>query len=441
MDGNTRGGGHYQALKSYNLGETLGAGTFGKVMIAYHKLTGHKVAIKILNRRKMKIMEMEEKANREIKILRSFIDFIHPHIIWIYEVIETPKDIFVVMEYCQNGDLLDYIVQKRRLQEDEARRIFQQIISGVEYCHTNMVVHRDLKPENLLVDSKYNVKLADFGLSNVMHDGHFLKTSCGSLNYAAPEVISGELYAGPEVDVWSCGGGFYILRNHLSDLAMDLILRMLIVDPMKRITIHEIRDHPWFQNRLPRYLAVPPPNTAQQAKMEIDEDTLQDVANLGYDKDHVCESLCNRLKNEETVAYYLLLDNRFRATSGYLGADYQQEMSRAQPRAMLIEVLKALKELNVRWKKNVEYNMKCRWCPGFPQVSDMLLDANRNFVDDSTIMDNGDLNRRLPAVIKFEIQLYKTSDDKYLLDMQRVTGPQLLFLEFCAAFLTNLRVL
>uniref|UniRef100_A0A8R7U100 non-specific serine/threonine protein kinase n=1 Tax=Triticum urartu TaxID=4572 RepID=A0A8R7U100_TRIUA len=420
MDGNNRGGGHYEALKSYNLGETFGAGTFGKVMIAEHKLTGHKVAIKILNRRKMKTLEMEEKANREIKILRFFIDFIHPHIIRIYEVIETPKDIFVVMEYCQNGDLLDYIVMKRRLQEDEARRIFQQIISGVEYCHTNMVVHRDLKPENLLLDSKYNVKLADFGLSNVMHDGHFLKTSCGSLNYAAPEVISGELYAGPEVDVWSCGvilyallcgavpfddenipklvdkikGGFYILPNHLSDLAKDLIPRMLIVDPMKRITICEIRDHPWFQNRLPCYLAVPPPNIAQQAKM-IDEDTLQDVANLGYDKDHVCESLCNRMKNKETVAYYLLLDNRFWATSGYLGAHYQQEMdmifnqftlsesaspstknylpgsndshggglwpyysverkwalglqSRAQPRAILIEVLKALKVLNVR---------------------------------------------------------------------------------------------
>ncbi|VAH85309.1 unnamed protein product [Triticum turgidum subsp. durum] len=467
MDGNTRGGGHCEALKSYNLGKTLGASTFGKVIIADHKLTGLKVAVKILNRRKMKTMEMEEKANREIKILRSFIDFIHPHIIRIYEVIETPKDIFVVMEYCQNGDLLDYIVEKRRLQEDVARRIFQQIMSAVEYCHTNMVVHRDLKPENLLVDSKYNVKLADFGLSNVMHDGHFLKTSCGSINYAAPEVISGELYAGPEVDVWSCGvilyallcgavpfdddnisklfnkikGGFYILPNHLSDLAMDLIPRMLIVDPMKRITTCEIRDHPWFQNRLPRYLAVPPPKTAQQAKMEIDEDTLQDVANLGYDKDHVCESLCNRLKNEETVAYYLILDNRFRATSGYLGAEYQQEMSRAQPRAILIEVLKALKELNVYWKKNVDYNMKCSWCPGFPQVNDMLLDANHSFVDDSTIMDNGDVNRRLPAVIKFEIQLYKTRDGKYLLDMQRVTGPQLLFLEFCVAFLTNLRVL
>ncbi|VAH85271.1 unnamed protein product [Triticum turgidum subsp. durum] len=292
MDGNTRGGRHSEALKNYNLRKILGHGTFGKVMIAEHKLTGHKVAIKILNRRQMEIMEMEEKAKREIKILRLFIDLIHPHIIRVYEVIETPKDIFVVMEYCQNGELLDYIVEKGRLQEDEARRIFQQIISGVEYCHRNMVVHRDLKPENLLLDSKYNVKLVDFGLSNVMHDGHFLKTSCGSLNYAAPELISGNLYAGPEVDVWSCGvilyallcgkvpfeddnipklfkkikGGFYILPSYLSDLAMDLIPRILVVDPMKRITIREIRDHPWFQNRLPRYLAVPPPNTPQHFK-------------------------------------------------------------------------------------------------------------------------------------------------------------------------------
>uniref|UniRef100_A0A453GNP9 non-specific serine/threonine protein kinase n=1 Tax=Aegilops tauschii subsp. strangulata TaxID=200361 RepID=A0A453GNP9_AEGTS len=114
--------------------------------------------------------------------------------------------------------------------------------------------------------------------------------------------------------------------------------------------------------------------------------------------------------------------------------------SPAQPRDIMIEVLKALQELNVRWKKNGDHNMKCRWCPGFPQVSDML-DANRSFVDGSTIMDIGDANGRLPTAIKFEIQLYKTKDDKYLLDMQRVTGPQLLFLEFCAAFLTNLRVL
>ncbi len=88
----------------------------------------------------------------------------------------------------QAGELFDYIVEKGRLLEEEARRFFQQVTSGVEYCHRNMVVHRDLKPENLLLDSKINVKIADFGLSNVMRDGHFLKTSCGSPNYAAPEV-------------------------------------------------------------------------------------------------------------------------------------------------------------------------------------------------------------------------------------------------------------
>jgi len=99
----------------------------------------------------------------------------------------------------QSGELFDYIVEKGRLMEDEARHFFQQIVSGVEYCHRNMVVHRDLKPENILLDSKMHVKIADFGLSNVMRDGRFLKTSCGSPNYAAPEVISGKLYAGPEV--------------------------------------------------------------------------------------------------------------------------------------------------------------------------------------------------------------------------------------------------
>ena len=190
------------------MGKTLGIGSFGKVKVAEHILTGHKVAVKILNRKKIKAIDMEEKVRREIKILRLFM---HPHIIRLYEVLETPHDIYVVMEYVKAGELFDYIVEKGRLGENEARHFFQQIVSGVEYCHRNMVVHRDLKPENLLLDAKSNVKIADFGLSNVMRDGHFLKTSCGSPNYAAPEVISGKLYSGPEVDVWSCGVILYAL--------------------------------------------------------------------------------------------------------------------------------------------------------------------------------------------------------------------------------------
>ncbi|KAJ8438928.1 hypothetical protein Cgig2_033815 [Carnegiea gigantea] len=539
-------------LQNYNLGKTLGIGSFGKVKIAEHKLTGHKVAIKILNRRKIKNMEMEDKVRREIKILRLFM---HPHIIRLYEVIETPSDIYVVMEYVKSGELFDYIVEKGRLQEDEARNFFQQIISGVEYCHRNMVVHRDLKPENLLLDSHHNVKIADFGLSNIMRDGHFLKTSCGSPNYAAPEVISGKLYAGPEVDVWSCGvilyallcgtlpfddenipnlfkkikGGIYTLPSHLSPGARDLIPRMLVVDPMKRITIPEIRQHAWFQAHLPRYLAVPPPDTTQQAK-KIDEEILQEVVRMGFDRNQLIESIRNRLQNEGTVAYYLLFDNRFRASSGYLGAEFQETMefnrmhpdevtspasghcyhgyveyqgiglrqqfpvekkwalglqSRAHPREIMTEVLKALQELNVRWKKVGHYNMKCRWIPGIPGHHEGMVNnavhTDHYFGDESSIVEN-DGAIRSPNVVKFEVQvdgdsvswicpkigisfrysadslsvellyqtqsilavkpqLYKTREEKYLLDLQRVQGPQMLFLDLCAAFLAQLRVL
>lgn len=116
----------------------------------------------------------------------------------------------MVIEYA-GGELFDYLVNHGRMPEEQARRFFQQILCAVEYCHRHKIVHRDLKPENLLLDSNLNVKIADFGLSNIMTDGDFLRTSCGSPNYAAPEVISGKLYSGPEVDVWSCGVILYVL--------------------------------------------------------------------------------------------------------------------------------------------------------------------------------------------------------------------------------------
>ncbi|KAI7633617.1 Pkinase-domain-containing protein, partial [Hortaea werneckii] len=166
--------------------------------------------------------------------------------------------------------------------EDKARKFFQQIVCAVEYCHRHKIVHRDLKPENLLLDENLNVKIADFGLSNIMTDGNFLKTSCGSPNYAAPEVISGKLYAGPEVDVWSCGvilyvllvgrlpfddeyipalfkkiaQGNYMVPNYLSSGAVRLIKKMLQVNPVNRITVPEIRQDPWFLKDLAEYLKV-----------------------------------------------------------------------------------------------------------------------------------------------------------------------------------------
>ncbi|KAH7279953.1 hypothetical protein KP509_37G045000 [Ceratopteris richardii] len=505
MDNNDtlRGRGSMQSrsesyLPNYQIGKAIGIGSFGKVRVAQHVSTGYKVAVKILSKRKIKMTNMEEKVTREIKILKLFM---HPHIIRLYEAIDTPADIFLVMEHVNNGELFDYIVEKGRLSDDEARRFFQQIISGVEYCHRNMVVHRDLKPENLLLDSEYNVKIADFGLSNVMYDGHFLKTSCGSPNYAAPEVISGKLYAGPEVDVWSCGvilyallcgslpfddenipnlfkkikDGIYTLPSHLSAGAKDLILRMLLVDPLKRITIPEIKQHPWFRVHLPRYLAVPPEDISQQVK-RVDEDIVQEVIRLGFSRKDVIESLQARIQNEASVAYYLIFDNSHHISNGYLGAnlteamtDYEPEtqtkavnlsmhdkgsptaymqterkwslglQSRAHPRMIMVEVLKALQELEVTWKKIGHYNIRCRWLPPPPlgkEGDSLYMEGCSASTDD---MDHG--VRDEYKSVKFEIQLYKMAEDKYLLDIQRVQGPQFLFVDLCALFLAELNVL
>ncbi|WVZ72094.1 LOW QUALITY PROTEIN: hypothetical protein U9M48_020607 [Paspalum notatum var. saurae] len=219
-----------------------------------------------------------------------------------------------------------------RLQEEEARRFFQQIISGVEYCHRNMVVHRDLKPENTPLDSKCNVKIADFYLSNP--------------KFAAHQVISGKLYAGPEVDVWSCGvilyallcgtlpfddenipilfkkikGGIYTLPSHLSGAARDLIPIMLVVDPMKRITIYEIREHigsKFISHAICLCLL-------RIVHSKVDEETLREVIGMGYDKNLLVESIHNRLQNEsctigsvQPVAILELNDSSFSNIASY----------------------------------------------------------------------------------------------------------------------------
>ncbi|KAF8458166.1 hypothetical protein BGX38DRAFT_1156170 [Terfezia claveryi] len=270
------GGGGQQRFGQYVIIKTLGEGSFGKVKLAVHQVTGQKVALKIISRRKLVNRDMAGRVEREIQYLQLLR---HPHIIKLYNVVTTNTEIVMVIEYA-GRELFDYIVTHGRMSEDGARRFFQQIICAVEYCHRHKIVHRDLKPENLLLDEFLNVKIADFGLSNIMTDGNFLKTSCGSPNYAAPEVISGKLYAGPEVDVWSCGvilyvllcgrlpfdddyiptlfkkisQGSYSVPSYLSPEAVTLLRKMLVVNPVNRITVAEIRQDPWFKHNLPEYL-------------------------------------------------------------------------------------------------------------------------------------------------------------------------------------------
>ncbi|CRL02310.1 CLUMA_CG015381, isoform A [Clunio marinus] len=316
----------------YTLGRTLGNGTFGKVKIGEHIVTKHKVAIKILNRQKIKSLDVVGKIRREIQNLKLFR---HPHIIKLYQVISTPTDIFMIMEYVSGGELFDYIVKQGKLHESEARKFFQQIISGVDYCHRHMIVHRDLKPENLLLDHNMHVKIADFGLSNMMMDGEFLRTSCGSPNYAAPEVISGKLYAGPEVDIWSCGvilyallcgtlpfddehvptlfrkikSGIFPIPEYLNKQVVSLLCQMLQVDPLKRATVEEIKKHEWFQKDLPAYLF---PSPVEQDSSVIDTGAVTEVCEkFGVKEIEVHTALLSGDPHDQlAIAYHLIIDNR-----------------------------------------------------------------------------------------------------------------------------------
>ncbi|KAJ1653588.1 Protein kinase [Dispira simplex] len=323
-----------QRIGNYTIIKTLGTGSFGKVRLGVHSQTGHNVALKFISRAQIDKAEMVGRVKREIQYLQLLR---HPHIIKLYEVIMTSTDCIMVMEYA-GGELFNYIVERGRMNENEARRFFQQIISAVDYCHRHKIVHRDLKPENLLLDKFDNVKIADFGLSNFMSDGEFLKTSCGSPNYAAPEVINGHFYSGAEVDVWSCGvilyvmlcgklpfddesipqlfkkisSGVFAMPGYLSAEVQQLLTRMLVVKPLERITIAEIRDHPWFKRNLPEYLS-PVAQEDIDTTTSIDDNVVnQLVRKLPYTVEAVVTALRNPQPDPTThhikVAYQLVAD-------------------------------------------------------------------------------------------------------------------------------------
>lgn len=167
-----------------------------------------KVAVKILEKDKIKDKKDIDRITREIKILKKVR---HPNVIQLYEIIETEKELFLIMEYCAGGELFDYIVSHQRLHEKVGCRFFQELMAGIEYIHKSGVCHRDLKPENLLLDYNKTLKIVDFGLSNMYENGDTLKTACGSPCYAAPEMISGKRYHGVMSDIWSSGVVLYAM--------------------------------------------------------------------------------------------------------------------------------------------------------------------------------------------------------------------------------------
>lgn len=247
--------------------------------------TGKQLAIKIVAKTQKKHghsyadwQDSMERLYREVCIMKRVSQF-HPHIVRLYEMIDTPNFLFLFFELCDNGELFEHICSGR-LPEETARRYYQEIISGLAYCHSFRVAHRDLKPENLLINGRGNLKIGDFGLGNFEHQGSALTTCCGSPNYAAPEIISGYPYSGTEVDIWSSGIILYAMlcgylpfdhpNRHVlfdmikhanfkipgfvSDGARNLLYRLIAVDPQQRMTLRGIRQDPWFLQKLPRYM-------------------------------------------------------------------------------------------------------------------------------------------------------------------------------------------
>ncbi|KAJ3614293.1 hypothetical protein NHX12_017867 [Muraenolepis orangiensis] len=232
----------------YEVLETIGNGGFAKVKLGRHRLTGEKVAIKIMD--KKQLGEDLPRVKLEIEAMKNLS---HQHVCRMYQVIETTAKICLVLEYCSGGELFDYIIAKECLTEMETRVFFRQIISALAYVHSRGYAHRDLKPENLLIDDNHNLKLIDFGLCGKPKGGMQcrLNTCCGSPAYAAPEVILGKSYIGSSADVWSLGVVLYaLLCGYLpfddeNCMALYKLIEMMQVEPQDRLTVSELLDHPW----------------------------------------------------------------------------------------------------------------------------------------------------------------------------------------------------
>ncbi|XP_069501230.1 serine/threonine-protein kinase MARK2 isoform X10 [Ambystoma mexicanum] len=329
-------------IGNYRLLKTIGKGNFAKVKLARHVLTGKEVAVKIIDKTQLNSSSLQ-KLFREVRIMKVLN---HPNIVKLFEVIETEKTLYLVMEYASGGEVFDYLVAHGRMKEKEARAKFRQIVSAVQYCHQKLIVHRDLKAENLLLDADMNIKIADFGFSNEFTFGNKLDTFCGSPPYAAPELFQGKKYDGPEVDVWSLGvilytlvsgslpfdgqnlkelrervlRGKYRIPFYMSTDCENLLKKFLILNPSKRGTLEQIMRDRWMNvghedDELKPYVE-PVPDYKDPRRTEL-------MVTMGYTREEIQDSLIGQ-KYNEVMSTYLLL--------GYKSSELDNENMTLKPR-------------------------------------------------------------------------------------------------------------
>ena len=268
-------------LQNFEILSFLGQGTFSVVKLGQDKKTKEKVAIKILEKKKILRKDDEIRVKREIEILKKSN---HINVIRAKKILEDSQNFYIIMEYCEKGELFEHIVDEVCLDEKEASYYFYQLINGLESLHKNGIVHRDLKPENLLINKNNILKIIDFGLSNYYENNKLLSTPCGSPCYAAPEMLCGKNYDGISVDIWTTGIILYALlcgclpfdnedRNilykkimkgkisypeNLEKDAIDLIKKILVINPKERISIKNIKKHPFYQKGRREFIKMHP---------------------------------------------------------------------------------------------------------------------------------------------------------------------------------------
>ena len=316
----------------YLLNEEIGSGGFAKVVLGTHIPTGEKVAVKIMDKEQILSDELnKERVLSEIAILKIVR---HNNIIKLYEVMETPQKIFLVMEYCDGGELFDYIVSKQHLSEKQACLFFQELIDALTYLHSQNIVHRDVKPENILLENfgkSMTCKLIDFGISRTYTLDKLISTPCGTASYAPPEMHRGEEYYGLLSDVWSAGvllyamvfgylpfceededtnidniiKGNYEIPEEASPQLADFLKHILDIDPLTRYDLDQIKKHPWYNIVTP--VKSLPGIIIGYHKIPIDDRILNVCEAYGFDKESVRISVAENKYDNKSAIYYIIL--------------------------------------------------------------------------------------------------------------------------------------
>ena len=329
-----------KSVCEFVLGEKLGEGNFGVVRMATNRQTGEKVAIKILEKSKLTNYNDRNRLEREINILNKIH---HPNIVKLFCTIETDRQIFIIMEYIKGNELFQYILVRKKLEEEEAFYFFIQIINCIDYLHKIRIAHRDLKTENVIIEQgTKEIKLIDFGLSNIYEDGQLLSTACGSPIYAAPEMLEGKPYKGSTVDIWSAGvilyymlcgcfpfedssneklykkicKGKFEIPKFLSKNAKDLISKILVVNIQRRINIKDIKKHPWILKYLEKDKSYG--NIFKNIGLNtnkyiipIDEDIVDEInAKYNIDKIQIRENILFDIISDVSTLYKLMLNKK-----------------------------------------------------------------------------------------------------------------------------------